>query len=86
MGKAGWPKQWCQFDDVVLTWEKARIGEEASCAAGYSYTPSLVLPVNSIAPVWRSFTWKQEGKNSTEAWLELQNWEIEIKFFFMDGT
>ena len=73
MGKVGWPKRWCQFDDVVLTWEKARIGEEAGCAAGHSYTPSLVLPVKSIAPVRRSFTLKQEGKISTEALLEMQN-------------
>ena len=34
----------------------------------------------------RSFTKKEEGKNSMEVLLVLHNWEIEIKFRFMVGT
>jgi hypothetical protein len=41
-----------------------------------------VMPFKKIAPVRRSFTWKEEENNSTEASLVAQNWKIEIKFFF----
>ena len=29
---------------------------------------------------------KMNGKNSIEAWLCLQNWEIDIRFLWMDGA
>ena len=38
------------------------------------------------APVLRSLTTKEEGKNSIEALLVLQNLEAKIKFCFMEGT
>ena len=47
MGKAGCPKRWCQSEDVVFVAEKAIKGEEV----GHSYTPSLVCPLSTVAPV-----------------------------------
>ena len=82
MGEAGCPKRWCQLMEVVLVVENARIGVDTGLAAGHSYTPSLVLPWNRISPKRRSFTKKEDGKNSTDALLEMQNLEMEIKFFF----
>ena len=83
IGRAGCPKRRCQLIDVVLAVENARIG---FLGAVHSYTPSLVLPWNRIAPERRSFTKKEDGKNSIDALLVMQNWEMEIKFFFMVGT
>ncbi len=80
--KAGCPKWWCQSKDVVFIVEKAVKGEEV----GHSYTPSLVCPCSSIDPVWSAFTKKIDGKNSMETWLEVQNCEIEIRFFSIEGT
>lgn len=47
IGKAGCPKRWCQSMVVVLMVERASKGEEV----GHSYTPSLVCPCSSVAPV-----------------------------------
>jgi len=66
---------------VVLTLEKANRGKDI----GNSYTPSLALPVKSVAPVRRSFTRKESGSNSIEALFDIQNLEIVIKFFFRAG-
>jgi len=71
---------------VVLTLEKARTGDDTEVEVGHSYTPSLVVPLRRISPVRRSFTIKDDDKNSTETALVEQNCEIEIKFFFIEGT
>ena len=47
IGKARCPKQWSQSKAVVFIVEKAIKGEEV----GHSYTPSLVCPFSSVAPV-----------------------------------
>ncbi len=62
--------------------EKARIGEEI----GHSYTPSLVWPFISAAPMQSSFTIKEDGKNSIETLFVTQNFEMEIRFFFIART
>ena len=80
MGKAGCPNLWCH-SEVFLTLEKANRGKDI----GNSYTPSLALPVKSVAPVRRSFTRKESGSNSIEALFDIQNLEIVIKFFFRAG-
>ena len=61
----------CHSDKVVLTLEKASNGKEGTerDVVSHSYTPSLGSPIKRIAPVFRSFTWKVEGENSTETWL-----------------
>ena len=82
IGKTWCPNRWCHFDELVLTLEKASRGDDTD----HSYTPSLVLPFKSVAPMRRSFIRKEDGKNSIETLLEIQSLEIEIKFFFMLGT
>ena len=56
--------------DVVLAVENARIG---FLGVVHSCTSSLVLPWNRIALERRSFTKKEDGKNSTDALLMMQN-------------
>jgi hypothetical protein len=82
IGKAGCPNLWYYLEEVVLTMEKANGGEDI----GHTYIPSLALPIKSVAPMWRSFTRKEYGKNSIEALLDIQNLEIVINFFFVLGT
>ena len=72
----GWPSLECHSDEVVLTLENASYDEEVTKGnvVGHSYMPSLGSPIKRITLVFRSFTWKAEGENSTETWLLVQNW------------
>ena len=72
----------CYSNEVVLTLENATKGDDLKETA-HLYTPSLVCPYKNIAPVCKSFTKKEEGKNSMELLFDLQNWDIEIIFLFM---
>ena len=72
----------CYSNEVVLTLENATKGDDLKETA-HLYTPSLVRPTKKIAPVCKSFTKKEEGKNSMELLFDLQNWDIEIIFLFM---
>ena len=78
----GCPNLWCHLDEVVLTLEKVIKGEDLIEESDHSYMPFLVWPYKRIALIGRSFTWKIEDENVIDALLDLQNWEIEISFFF----
>ena len=54
----------------VLTVEKTSKGEGLEDEFGHSYTPSLIRPYKRIAPIRRSFTKKEMGKNSMEVLFE----------------
>ena len=71
-------------DDLTL--EKAIIEDDLSEKTGHSYTLSVVQPCKRVALVLRSFTQKEVGKNSMDVLLDWQNWEMEIRFFFIVGT
>ena len=62
-----WPSLECHSDEVVLTLENASNGEEVTegNVVDHSYTSSLSSPIKKIVPVFRSFTWKAKGENST---------------------
>lgn len=69
----GYPNRECQKDKVVL-----EVGEENNATGGdvwegHSYSWFLVLPQYNWIPVLKSFTWKDDGKNSTEILLALHN-------------
>lgn len=78
-----WPSLLCHCWNGALTLAKARIGFDMDDAwASHSYIPSLFGPSRSCAPVRRSFTTKEDGKNSMETLLELQSSETDKRFFF----
>lgn len=81
--KLGRPNRECQSKKEDLEEEKA-IGEKESIS--HSYTPPLALPVTSVVPVCRSFTWKSYGHNSTKTLLALQSLLTEIRFLCIEGT
>ena len=82
----GCPNLWCHKDEVVLILEKVIKGEDLTEKIGHSYTPSLVQPYKRISLMCGSFTWKVKGENVIIATLDLKNWGIEIRFFFMVET
>ena len=70
---------------MVLTIEKASNGDDAGEETDQSYTPSLVKPFKRITIEQSSCQEKKKGKTSIDTLLDMQNWEIEIRFFFMLG-
>ena len=79
----GRPSLLCHCWNGALTLAKARISFDMDDAwAGYSYIPSLFGPSRSCAPVRRSFTTKEDGKNSMEKLFELQSSETDKRFLF----
>ena len=81
----GWSRWWCQSEADALIKAKVSNGLDFSWMVRHSYTPSLELLVKSVVPIRRSFTKKEQGKNSIKTLLVKQNWETEIRLRFIEG-